>query len=124
MNEFTQHIPAFVDVGREPPPSFEFDTLDELLSNEVVKRYGKGKDFSHFALSDNYLMEISDSGFHWWVVGYIKNPDDIDLPKWEGWKYRAELSNGKKVILNGDEVVSSCGGELTLRDGTKARNLR
>jgi len=121
MNEFTQHIPAFVDV-REKIPTHEFETIEDLLSLEVVKRYGQGKDFSHFALSDNHLMEISDDGFKWWVVGYIKNVKDLVLPKWEGGKYRAALPNGDKVILS-SEVVSSCGDVLTLEDGTKAKNL-
>ncbi len=122
MNKFTQHIPAFVD-QREKPPSFDFETTEELLSSEIVSRYKKDDGFSHFVMSENCLMTISDNGFKHWVVGYIKNPELIDLPQWEGWKFRAELPNGEKVILGRGEVVSSCGGELTLADGTKAKDL-
>ena len=121
MNEFRQHIPNFVDI--KAPLLDKFETTEDLLNLEIVQRYGKRKDFSHFAISDNCLMEISDEGFHWWVVGYIKKPNEVDLPKWDGGKYRAELPNGKKVILTSNEVYSSCGDELTLRDGTKAKNI-
>ena len=122
MNEFTQHIPDFVDVLERPPAIF-FETTEDLLGLEVVKRYGNERDFSHFAISGNVLMEISDEGFKHWVVGYIKKPDLVNLPVWGGWRFRAELPNGKKVTL-GREVVSSCGDILTLEDGSKARNTR
>lgn len=80
MNTFQQHIPPFVDVDRPAPISFV--GTDELLALEVVQRY-KDKRFSHFAMSDEYLMVIRDGGKDWWVVGYIEKPDEIDLPKWE-----------------------------------------
>ncbi len=121
MNYFKQHIPNFVDMDKRPE-WIPFATTEELLNLEVVKRYGRKKNFSHFAMSDNYLMVIADEGFIWRVVGRIKNPDEVDLPQWEGWKFRAEMPSGEQVIL-GDEVVVSCGDTLTLRDGTKARNL-
>jgi hypothetical protein len=81
-----------------------------------------GKAFSHFAMSDNCLMVIHDDGFHWWVVGYVEKPERVDLPKWEGGKYRAQMSDGTIKILT-NEVVSSCGYTLTLADGTKAINI-
>jgi hypothetical protein len=121
MNKFIQYIPTFVDA--DAPEWHEFETTAELLSLEIVKRYGQDNDFSHFVLSENRLMEISDNGFHWWVVGYIEDPTTVNLPQWEGWKFRAEMPDGRKVILS-DEVVSSCGDRLTLKDGTVARNLR
>ena len=120
MNKFVQHIPSFVD-HRGETPAADFETTEELLNLEVVKRYIH-EDFSHFALSDNCLMAVSDDGFKHWVVGFIKNAGDIDLPQWEGWKFRAELPNGNKVVL-GSDVVSSYGDVLTLKDGTTAKNL-
>ena len=122
MNKFKQHIPNFVDVD-ECSDWIEFETTQDLLKLEIVQRYGKRKDFSHFALSNSCLMEISDEGFHWWVVGYIADPSMVNLPQWEGRKHRAEMPDGSRVILT-NEVVSSCGDVLTLRDGTKAKNLR
>jgi hypothetical protein len=117
MNSFRQHIPTFVDTdGR--PPDHNFETTQQLLDLEVVRRYSDVPGFSHFALEDNTLLSISDGGFHWWVAGFIKHPELVNLPQWEGWKFRV-LVNGKERILTGDEVVSSCGNVLTLRDGTQ-----
>jgi len=82
MNEFRQHIPDFVDI--ESPPPCKFETTEDLLNLEIVQRYGKGKNFSHFAIRDNCLMEILDEGFHWWVVGYIKTPSQLPRPKGRG----------------------------------------
>ena len=91
MNEFKQHIPCFVDIDPPSPNLYEFETTEELLNLEIVQRYGKEKNFSHFALNENRLIEVSDNGYYWWVVGYIKYPNDVDLPKWEGPKYREKL---------------------------------
>ena len=121
MNSFKQHIPTFVEID-EPPPIYEFKTTEELLALKVVQQY-KDKDFSYFALSGNCLMVVSKKGFHWWAVGYIKDPEAVDLPKWSGGQYRAKLPNGKKVILQNKEVISICGDVLTLRDKTKARRI-
>jgi hypothetical protein len=120
-NTFWQHIPAYVDGDRPGPVTFS--TTQELLALPVVQRYGKGADFSHFAMSDNALMEIADDGFYWWVVGHVADPTSIDLPKWNGGKYRAQLADGTKTVLS-SEVTSSCGDELRLRDGSKATWLR
>lgn len=121
MATFRQHIPSFIDIDG-PPPLAEFSTTEDLLSLEIVQSYGKSKDFSHFAMYRDCLMEIRDSGFKWLVVGYVSDPSVIDLPKWEGGKFRAELPDGSRAVL-GSEVVSSYGDVLILRDGTKARNL-
>ena len=121
MNTFRQHTPNFVDLD-EPAPTCEFETTEQLLNLEVVQRYGNGDNFSHFALNGNQLMVVSDEGFTWWVVGYIDNPDDVNLPKWSGGRYRAEMPDGNEVVLT-HEVVSSCGEKLTLQDGTVAKDL-
>ena len=80
MNEFRQHIPGYFDV--EQPDFAEFKDTKELLNLDIVKKY-IGENFSHFAMSGNYLMVVSDGGSHWWVVGSIKNPEEIDLPQWK-----------------------------------------
>jgi len=122
LNRFTQYIPAFVDARGGKPYSIEFRTTEELIALKVVQRYIRD-DFSHFAMSDEHLMAVSDDGFVHVVVGRIQYPKLVDLPPWDEWKFRAELPNGEKVIL-GNEVISSCGDVLTLKDGTKAKNLK
>src|SRR3990167_9784089 len=120
MNSFRQHIPAFVDVDR--PASIPFATTEDLLALEVMQRY-KAPNFSHFAMGDNTLMAISEEGYRWWVVGFITDPKAIDLPAWDGGKYLARLADGREVTLTRQttpRVSSSCGGWLTLSDGTTA----
>lgn len=121
MNSFQQHIPAFCDVDRPAPVPFE--TTEDLLALEIVRRYGKRPDFSHFAMYDDALMEISDGGHYWWLVGYVEHPEMVSLPKWTGGKYRAVLETGERVDLESEDVVESCGDRLTLRDGTIARRV-
>lgn len=43
--------------------------------------------------------------------------------KWDGGKYKAEMPDGTIKTLT-DEVYSSCGDKLTLRDGTEAKRIR
>lgn len=122
MNSFRQHIPAYVEMDRPAP--IPFATTGDLLALDVVQRYRASSDgpFSHFAMDDNTLMVISAEGFHWWVVGFIAHPEEIDLPRWAGWKHLARLVNGQEVVLT-NEVVSACGGRLTLRDGSVATDV-
>ena len=125
MNIFTQHIPSFINMN-EPAKEIEFETTEDLLNIGVVKQWMKpidGKPFSHFAMSGNYLMVIHDNSFSWWAVGIVKDPNSINLPKWAGGKYKAEMPDGRVEILMNKNVMSSCGNTLTLQDGTKAKNL-
>ncbi len=121
MNRFKQHIPSFVEMGDDLPPEFDFTTTDELLASEIVRGYAKPD--AQFVMSGPWLMIVTDRGFHWWVVGSVSDPSAMDLPQWDGGKYRAELADGKQVTLT-KEVASSCGNVLTLRDGTIARNIK
>jgi hypothetical protein len=123
VNSFRQHIPAFVETDR-PVSVMPFETTEQLLALDVVRRH-IGPTHSHFAMSDNCLMEISDEGLRWWVVGFIEKPDAVDLPRWKGWRHLARLADGREVIIEPDDtnpVVSSCGGELTRRDGSRVRD--
>jgi len=87
VNKFKQHIPNFC-TGIDIIPDFEFKTTEDLLSLEVVKQYSSEKHHEHFCMSGNMLMQIKDNGFLWWVIGYIENPNEINLPKWGGPKYK------------------------------------
>lgn len=124
MNTFTQHVPRFVDTRGCNVVPIPFKTVQTLYDIPHVKLFYKRPDFSHFALSEHHLMAVLDSGYMWWVVGFIKDPDDVDLPQWEGAVYDAEMQSGERKHLTSEDVISSCGDVLTLRDGTKALNLR
>jgi len=124
VNKFQEHIADYAVDGQGPAPVFEFKTTEDLLALEIVKRYSSEKGHEHFCISDNRLMQIKDDSLYWWVVGSIKNPNEVDLPKWYGGKYKAEFSDGSIRILSAEDVCSSCGDELTLCDGTKAKRIR
>lgn len=87
MNKLREHIPTFVDT-REPPGQFEFETTEDLLNLDISTFYQKIENFSHFARSRNMFMAIYEEGYHWWVIGYLEKPEDVDLPIWDGGKYR------------------------------------
>ena len=122
MNWFIQYIPDFVDVHKRPK-KIPFETKEDLLNLEIMKKYEKQPDFSHFALEDNRLMGIFEDGFLWWVIGYIDDPLSVDIPQWEGWKFHVQLNDYSLVTLSGDDVISSCGDVLTLRDGSKVKKI-
>ncbi len=125
-NTLTLHVPNFVDCrGSVPEPSC-FSTTQELLSLPQVKAYLHLKGFSHFALDENRLMAIYYRGLSWWVIGTVRTKDGIDLPEWDGGKYKVRYSNGRIKILGSEDVVSVVGNDITLVTGqvvTDARNL-
>lgn len=83
MNHFRQRIPNFC-TGIDPI-EFDFETQDELiytiLTHETLKHYAKGENFSHFAMSDNFLMGVVDGDYSK-PIGYLDHSDGIDLPVW------------------------------------------
>ena len=85
QNVFRQHVPSFVDVDERT--EFEFSTTEELITHPLIQ--GMVGSFKNHKIckSKNYLMVVSDNGFWWWVLGYIKTPEEVDLPEWEGAKY-------------------------------------
>lgn len=34
-------------------------------------------------------MLVYNKGFGWWGIGWISNPDELELPEWDGGKYIA-----------------------------------
>ncbi len=75
-NQIKQHLPRFIDCEFEV---CEFDTLEELYQIPFVKRFMDDPDFDCFSLNNNFLVSIKDRGAYWWVVGYIKYPERMDI---------------------------------------------
>jgi hypothetical protein len=114
--KFRQHIPAFVDV-REPVPPQEFSSLDELLSS--LKTDYPGKTFHRWSREGRNIMGEWDEGVYWWVMG-SSDSDISSLPQWEPvW---VALIGGEEKRLTRADVWSSCGDNLTLRDGRVVKN--
>lgn len=86
-NIFIQHIPPYVE-GLEPK-TFEFNSTEELLSNPMIIEWKNPewgdpkKPFFRYSLSDYRLMGEFDEGKRWWVIGFIKYPDLVNLPGWK-----------------------------------------
>ena len=86
MAMIRQHIPNFVSgIG---PVSFDFETIDELMSIEFVKQW-KSNEFFQFSIApsgdDYHLMCEFKNGTKWYVVGYLTGIKEhkLNLPLWE-----------------------------------------
>lgn len=81
MNHIIKHIPNFVDKGK-PPDENDFETTNQLLNIPWVKGWETpfdGRPFYRWAKSRNCLIAEYDDGKFWWVVGYIRDPNNIEL---------------------------------------------
>lgn len=90
--KFTQHVPGAVDLGDIPPVSFSFTILEELTTHEFIREFVTAKNFyrlsiaphepNFFNKSDGCLMAEFSGGKHWWVLGYIEESKQLNLPTW------------------------------------------
>jgi hypothetical protein len=125
MNHFKQRGPNFIDSGGINPVEFDFSTVEELEQHSNIQRW-LNKSSSYLCKSEEVLMVVEDDGFTAWGIGWIKNPDELDLPIYEK-KTILQYPNGKIEISTQNSenpVVSWCGGEATLKDGTTCKYLR
>jgi hypothetical protein len=77
-NYFRQRVPGFVDIRELDRADFEFTTTQELLEHPYIKNWTKGKNSAIFK-SNNMIIVKTDDGSHF-VIGYVQNPDDVELP--------------------------------------------
>lgn len=117
MNQFRQHIPNFID--NDDPNTFTFETTQEFLDNEYINWYTKQQNFFRLSKQDDCVILEKDDGFYWWVLGYIKDPASLDLPEWPGGRYRV-IFEGRRQVIEGSQVASSCGELIELTDGRQA----
>jgi len=92
-----QHMPNFVSID---PKEAEFETLEDLMNVEFVKRWTDNRwgdvfhrfstDYDPWYAEHGYddsvtLMAELDGGKIWYVVGHIYglSPEEIGLPKWK-----------------------------------------
>ena len=81
MNSLKQHIPGFIEINGEPK-EYQFKTTEELLALPIVKKQMEWPGFSHLAISGNILTGVFHKGARWYVIGYLKYPDKVTIPKW------------------------------------------
>jgi len=61
---------------------YHFETKEELLEIPYVKQFTNVWGFARFSKSESMLMIELDSGYKWYVIGYLLFPNLIDLPQW------------------------------------------
>ena len=123
MNEVIRNSTS---LGDDIPPRILFDTVEQLLAVPFVKRWADDADFSWLAIDKQpatdryYLMAIERGGRKWWVIGRLLNPVE-GLRQWDGGIYEAFDEDGKPIEIPGSEVYSSCGDDLTLKNGRRLK---
>ena len=116
MNKLFIHIPTFVET--DVYPSYEFETIEQLLGSGNIDRYlTEGE---HLELSRDTLMSVSEDKLRWWVIGRLKTTEGIDLPEWKSY-HRVKFDDGR-IEIRGDVVMSS-GNWVEFADGSRATNL-
>ena len=119
MNHIIQHIPPFVD-GVEPEHA-SFDGLEELLVIDWVKRW-KSKphrnsgEFHQFSLSGSHLMVELEDGAVWYVIGHVRRPDLLDLPKWDSGKAHEKERLLREKVESGPNAVNISNLEVKFGD--------
>lgn len=121
MNEFRQHTPRFIDQQAMAQTIVLFNDIKELLSTDMIQNYTKDGNFSFFCMDENILIASYNDGFKWTVVGTIKYPEEVDLPKWNHGRYLTIDSTNHYVELDNKTIKYTCGGMATLLDGTKVK---
>jgi hypothetical protein len=90
-NFFKQHLPNFFTIEDGDLFETEFDTLEELLQHDYFK-WWVFNTFDCWSLCGDKLMYERKKGIDYYVVGYIRYPERLNLPKWK------PLSESQKKI--------------------------
>ena len=83
MASIKQHIPNYV--SGVDPETVEFNTLSELLDISFVKHWRDWTDrsFHQYSVCEEswgtVLMAEYNNGTKWWVVGYLKDTNRVEL---------------------------------------------
>lgn len=124
---FRQRIPGFIDPRGLVPEEFYFDTTEELVNHPFIQGWLDRHNPSNLVKDEKYLIVEYNEGFNWWVIGYITNSDDLQVPEWTGGKWVVQYENGQIEVLTKESknpVIRTCGDEITLKDGTKCKDIR
>jgi hypothetical protein len=84
MAKFTQRIPGGCDI-RTNKVEFEFDTEQDLAEHEYIKRYTNLKGFKRLSKTredDQILIMAEYDEKRWWVLGYVNDETNLNLPNW------------------------------------------
>ena len=125
-NLFRQRIPSYIDSRGSIPFELEFSETEELINSPFIQKWLSYHPHTTIVKSGNTLMIEYNEGFSWRVIGYISNPDDLQVPNWNRGKYIVQYENGEIEVLTHESknrVCSTCGNKATLIDGTKCKTI-
>lgn len=78
INYFKQRVPGFIDPRGLVRADFEFTETQELLEHPYIQNWMKDGG-SLMKKNNMIIVKTGSSGSHF-VVGYVKNPDSVNLP--------------------------------------------
>ena len=121
MPKIYPYIPPTYEV-RERPEPLEYETLQDILDMDFIKRFLSREDFYKFSRSGNHLMLELRDGYEWHVVATIENIEALDLPEWD--KGRTKVTDGnEEFTVEGVDVYSYCGSTVTMKDGRILKSI-
>jgi len=82
INTFREYFPDSFDMVTIPNDT-DFDTIDQLIEIPRVKKVMGLEGFSKLSKSGTFLMAEFDEGKRWYIIGYLRYPDWVDLPYWD-----------------------------------------
>lgn len=82
MNSFKEYKSSIEFPYYDEPIEFLFNNIDELLNNSHIKSFCDRHDFHRFSIDEDTLIVEYDNGYDWYVIGYIKYPELLQLEKW------------------------------------------
>lgn len=124
-NRFREYIPSDVDTRGSIIFELEFSETEELINSPFIQKWLSYHPHTTIVKSENTLMIEYDEGFSWRVIGYISNPDDLQVPNWNS-KYIVQYANGEIEVLTNEsenKVWSTCGNDAVLKDGTRCKTI-
>ena len=105
MPVIRQHRPAFFEGWENEVVNF--NTVEELLAIPFVKNFSDQPNFDKYSISKSdmgdMLMAEYDGGLIWWVVGHLKEAEDLQIPVWND--HRASALKSLNEIADGEGKI-------------------
>ena len=79
-NYFKQRVPGFIDPRGLIRADFEFSKTEELLDHPYIQNWMKGENTLIFKKNNMIIVTTDKEDDIGFVVGYVQNPDNIELP--------------------------------------------
>jgi len=115
MPRVKEYIPSVCEV-RELPKTIEYETKEDLLELDFIKRWAEDPEFYKFSYDDNHLLAELREGYSWYVVATVEGISNLGFPAWDHG--RTKVTDGVTTFtVEGKEVASYCGNVVTMKGG-------